>query len=72
MNTDICDQMLSKGENRCFSKFRKIRGKTLTPESLFNNVAGFQSTTLLKKRFQHNCFPVNFAKFIITLEQLLL
>ena len=28
-------------------------------ESFLNNVAGIKSATLLKKRFQHWCFPVN-------------
>ena len=28
-------------------------------ESFLNNVAGIRSATLLKKRFQHWCFPVN-------------
>ena len=35
-------------------------------ESLFNKVAG-RPATLLKKRPLHDCFPVNFAKFLRTL-----
>ena len=33
-------------------------------ESLFNNVASLQAGTLLKKRLEHKCFPVKFAKFL--------
>ena len=29
----------------------------------FNKVAGFRSTTSLKKRLRHKSFPVKFAKF---------
>ena len=28
-------------------------------ESFLNNVAALRPATLLKKRFQHRCFPVN-------------
>ena len=31
-------------------------------ESFLNSVAGLRSATLLKKRFQHWCFPVNIFK----------
>ena len=34
------------------------------PESLFNKVAGLRIATLLRKRLWHECFPVNFAKFL--------
>ena len=33
-------------------------------KSLFNNVAGLQTRNFIKKRFQHRCFPVNFAKLL--------
>ena len=36
------------------------------PESIFNKVAGLKPATLLKKRFWHNRFPVNFMKFLRT------
>ena len=29
-------------------------------ESFLNNVAGLKPVTLLKERFQHKCFPVEF------------
>ena len=34
------------------------------PECLFDKVAGFRPTTLLKISLRHRCFPVNFAKFL--------
>ena len=43
-------------KKRCSQKFRKIHGKAPVPEPL--------STTLLKKRLWHRCFPVNFEKFL--------
>ena len=48
------------------TNFTKIHRKTPVPESLFNEVAGLRSATLLKKRLWHRCFPVNFAKFLRT------
>ena len=41
------------------------QGKHLL-ESLFNKVAGFQACNFIKKRLQHWCFPVKFAKFLRT------
>ena len=36
-------------------------------QSLFSNkIADQQPTSLLKKRFRHMRFPVNFAKFLVT------
>ena len=35
-------------------------------ESLFNNVAGLQACNFIKKILQHWCFPMKFAKFLIT------
>ena len=35
-------------------------------ESLFDKVAGLIPATLLKKRLQQRCFPMNFAKFLRT------
>ena len=32
----------------------------------FNKVAYLRPATLLKNRFQHRCFPVNFAKYLRT------
>ena len=35
-------------------------------EFLFNKVAGPRLATLLKKRLQHRCFPVNIIKLLRT------
>ena len=41
---------------------------TETPvlESLLNKVVGPKACNFFKKKFQHRCFPVNFAKFLRT------
>ena len=49
-------------ENRCSYKFRKIHRKTLVLESLFDKVAGLQTSNL--QTFKTSCFPVNFTKFL--------
>ena len=41
-------------------------GGVLFRSLFYNEVAGLMSTTLSKMRFQHRCFPVNFAKFLRT------
>ena len=67
---------------KLFSKYRKIHRKTHALQPLFNmqnslentsaaayfsdRVKDLQSTILSKKRLQHMCLPVNFAKFIRT------
>ena len=45
----------------------KFTRKRLCWSLFFNKVAGLRSATLLKKRLQHICFPVNFAKLLGTL-----
>ena len=35
-------------------------------ESLFNKVTGVKACNFIKKRLQHRCFPVKFAKFLRT------
>ena len=35
----------------------------MTAEPLFDKVAGLKAYNFTKKRPQHRCFPVNFAKF---------
>ena len=52
-----------KGVLRNFAKFI---GKHLCQSLFFKNVAGLRLATLLKKRLQHRCFPVNFVKFLKT------
>ena len=47
--------------------FVKFIGKHLCQSLFFNKVTGLRSTTFLKKRLWHRCFPVNFRKFLRTL-----
>ena len=51
---------------KMFLKCSNIHRKTTSLECLFNKVTGLQLWTLLKKRPQHRCFPVNIAKFLKT------
>ena len=44
----------------------KFAGKHPCLSVLFNKVAGLSPVALLKKRPQHRCSPVNFAKFLRT------
>ena len=56
---------LKKGFLRNFAKFT---GKQLCQSLFLDKVAGLRlPETLLKKRFWHRCFSVNFAKFLRTL-----
>ena len=54
---------VKKGVLRNFTKFT---GKHLCQCLFFNKVAGLRPASLLKKRFWHRCFPVNFLKFLRT------
>ena len=40
--------------------------KQLCQSLFFNKVTGSMDVTLLKKKLQHSCFPVNIAKFLKT------
>ena len=42
----------------------KFTEKHLCQSLFFNKVAGLRPPTLLKKRLQHRCFPVNFVNFL--------
>ena len=53
-------------KNSILKKLAKLTGKHLCQGLFFNKVAGLRPVTLLKKRFWHRCFPVNFAKFLRT------
>ena len=44
--------------------FCNIHRKTPVLESLFIKVASLQPCDFIKKRLQHRCFPVKFAKFL--------
>ena len=57
-------------QNMYSSKFCKIYRKTSVLESLFNEVEGLNTCNFIKKRLQHECFPVNFCEiFKITFLQ---
>ena len=47
-----------------FKNFAKFTVKHLCQNLFFNKVAGLRPATLLKKRFWHRCFHVNFTKFL--------
>ena len=42
----------------------KFTGKHLCWSIFFKKVSGHSPATLLKKRLQHRCFPMSFAKFL--------
>ena len=46
-------------------KFRKFHKETPVLESLFNKVSGLKACNFIKKRIQHSCFPLKFARFLI-------
>ena len=46
--------------------FVKFTGRHLSRSLIFNKAASLRNATLLKKRLQHRCFPVNFAKLLKT------
>ena len=54
-------------KNGVLKNFTKSTGKHLCQSLFFNEVEGLTPATLLKKRFWHICFPVNFVKFLSTL-----
>ena len=62
----------SASHQRCFAQkgvlrnFLKFTGKHLYQSLFFNKVAGLRPAALLKKRRWLRCFPVNFAKLLIT------
>ena len=53
--------------NRCFYKFYKFHRKRSMLESLFKKVVGLKTWNFIKKRLQHSCSPVKFARFLRTL-----
>ena len=56
-----CSVKLGAPEN-----LTNLTGKHLCWSLLFNKVAGLQVCNFIKKRLQHNCFPVKFVKFLRT------
>ena len=51
-------------EKSVLRSFTKFKGKHLCQRLFINKVAGTRSATLLKKRSQHKCFPLNFVRFL--------
>ena len=49
--------------NEFLRNFPKFKGKHLCWSLFFNKDSGLRSATLLNKRPQQRCFPVNFVKF---------
>ena len=63
------DRIIEHLKKAVLKNFAIFTGKkpVLELESLFNKVAGLQACNFIKKRLEHRCFPVNFAKFLRTL-----
>ena len=40
------------------------KGKQLCRGLFFNRIVGFGLASLLKKRYQNRCFPLNYARFL--------
>ena len=59
------NKVFTSSHQRYSMKFHKIRRKNLC-WSLLNKVQGLIPATVLKKRLQLRCFPVNFAKLLRT------
>ena len=53
-------------KKRVLKNFAKIYWKNLCWSLFFKKVAGVTPATLLKRRLQHGCYPVNSAKFLRT------
>ena len=62
----ITSEDTEEGIYKCFSRknFPNFTGKPPMLESLFTKVAGPQACNFIKKRIQHRCFTVKFAKFL--------
>ena len=72
LNCWLCSFFFRKSHAEVFCKKSVLRnlarftGKHLRQILFFNKVAGLRPVTLLKKKFWHSYFPVNFAKFLRT------
>ena len=67
----LCQRVKSSRSQMLFKigvlkNFPIFTGKHLCWSLFFNKVAGLRPRILLKKRLQHSCFPLNFAKFLRT------
>ena len=59
-----CTEVFFK--NGVLKNFAKFAGKHFCQSLLFNKIAGYRPSTLLKKRLCHMCFSVKFLKFLRT------
>ena len=53
-------------QNKFSLKFWNTQRKTPVMESLISKVKGLHPATLFRKKLQHKCFTLNFAKFLRT------
>ena len=51
-------------KNAVLRNFTKFTEKHLCYSLFLNKVSGLKSATSLKRRLWHQCFPVNFVKFL--------
>ena len=58
-NTEAATGGALKTQIKSFTKFT---GKRPSQRLFFNKVVGLRSTTLLKNRLRHRCFPVKFLR----------
>ena len=54
-------------KKRALKNFAKFTGQNLCWSLFFTKVAGLTPVTLLKRKLQHGCYPMNFSKFLRTL-----
>lgn len=57
------DNLWCSTKNMVFKHFIKSAGKLMCRRQFFYKVAGLQPANLLKEKFRHSCFPVNFTEF---------
>ena len=67
----LCDKITKRRSRRevfckkgVLENFTKFTGKHLCWSLFFNKVAGVRPESILKKRLQHRCFPLNLVKFL--------
>ena len=66
LNTPVYFDMYRRSPSQMFFKICVLNYFAISSvlESFFDKVVGLQSYSLIKKRLQHKCFPVNIAKFL--------
>ena len=67
MKEQVSEAVVLRPQIRYSLKFCKFHRKTSVLESLFNKATGLKACNPIKKRLQHKCFPIKFAKFLRTL-----